>query len=264
MTTGESTVQIEPTPPEVSNSAGPAQPGKAPSGQPQAETAPPAPPKPKPVRPVPVHQPPLSWWDAAVGAAVEAAEASAVVLIAIRRTSARYARVDIAWRRFVRLADRGAREQERVLRQAAELSAAIVDAIATSPPVNRMVDAQLDRVLRPLVATILDDVLNRLEAEPQRIQGLVRGQRDSMVEEIVGRIRAGAASADTVVDRWTARVFRRTPQVAAAPVAAAAAQAAAAPGTAGAAPGTAGAAPVAPAEGATTVTAPAPGRTGPP
>jgi len=61
------------------------------------------------------------------------------------------------------------------------------------------------------VVAVLDDVLVLLDEEPERIKSLIRGQRDSMVDELVGRIRTGASAGDTVVDRWTARVFRRTP-----------------------------------------------------
>jgi hypothetical protein len=38
---------------------------------------------------------------------------------------------------------------------------------------------------------------------------LIRGQRDSMVDEMVGRIRTGAATGDTAVDRLAARMFHR-------------------------------------------------------
>nr|WP_221377241.1 hypothetical protein [Actinoplanes polyasparticus] len=83
---------------------------------------------------------------------------------------------------------------------------AAVDAVATSPLVDRVVDAQVSRILRPLVRTVLDDVLTLLEQEPERIQPLVRGQRDSMVDELVGRIRTGAAAGDDAVDRMTSRM----------------------------------------------------------
>jgi hypothetical protein len=83
---------------------------------------------------------------------------------------------------------------------------AAVDAVATSPLVDRVVDAQVSRILRPLVRTVLDDVLTLLEQEPERLQPLVRGQRDSMVDELVGRIRSGAAAGDDAVDRMTTRI----------------------------------------------------------
>jgi hypothetical protein len=60
-----------------------------------------------------------------------------------------------------------------------------------------------------VVRTVLDDVLAQLESDPERVQALVRGQRDTMVDELVGRIRSGAAAGDTAVDRITARVLHR-------------------------------------------------------
>ncbi|WP_250030201.1 hypothetical protein [Paractinoplanes maris] len=95
--------------------------------------------------------------------------------------------------------------------QVVSAAEAVIDAVATSPLVDRVVDAQVSRILRPLVRTVLDDVLTLLEQEPERIQPLVRGQRDSMVDELVGRIRSGAAAGDDAVDRMTSRMWwRRT------------------------------------------------------
>ena len=73
-------------------------------------------------------------------------------------------------------------------------------------------------MLRPVVRAVLDDVLQLLEREPERIQALIRGQRESMVDELVGRIRTGAATGDTAVDRLTFRVFHRGPRAAPAPL----------------------------------------------
>jgi hypothetical protein len=73
---------------------------------------------------------------------------------------------------------------------------ALITAIATSPLVDRVVEIQLDRVLE------------LLEREPERIRALVRGQRDNMVGEVVGRVRSGAAAGDDAVDRLTLRWTR--------------------------------------------------------
>ncbi|MEV4349800.1 hypothetical protein AB0J83_35525 [Actinoplanes sp. NPDC049596] len=118
--------------------------------------------------------------------------------------------------RFGGMAARGAAEREnataevlgRAQRARAAFDAAVM-AVATSELADRVVDAQLERVLRPLVRTILDDVLALLAEEPERIQPLVRGQRDTMVDELVGRIRNGAAAGDSAVDRVTTRMLRR-------------------------------------------------------
>ena len=107
------------------------------------------------------------------------------------------------------LAQRGALEEEQGRRRAAEIIGAIAEAVATSPTVDRAIDAQLDRTVRPLLVKVLDDVLGMLEAEPERVQGVIRGQRDSMVDELVDNLRGGAAAGDAVVDRLTARILGR-------------------------------------------------------
>ena len=168
--------------------------------------------------PKPPSAGPLSWLDVAVGAAVEAEEAAAALLAAIRRRTVAPVQqsgeratslVTLTRRRIIETGERGAAEQLRARQRAALLLDRLAIAAATSPVVNRMIDVQVDRMLRPLVVAVLDEVLGLLENEPERIQPLIRGQRESMVDELVGRIRTGAAAGDTAVDRWTARVLRR-------------------------------------------------------
>ncbi|GIF40315.1 hypothetical protein [Actinoplanes xinjiangensis] len=110
----------------------------------------------------------LQWGDVAIGAISRAAEA-----LADQKE----------------LAERGAARRTRLVD-------ALITAIATSPLVERVVEIQLDRVLE------------LLEREPERIRALVRGQRDNMVGEVVGRVRAGAAAGDDAVDRLTLRWTR--------------------------------------------------------
>jgi hypothetical protein len=110
----------------------------------------------------------LQWGDVAIGAIFGAAEA-----LADQKE----------------LAERGAARRTRLID-------ALITAIATSPLVERVVEIQLDRVLE------------LLEREPERIRALVRGQRDNMVGEVVGRVRAGAAAGDEAVDRLTLRWTR--------------------------------------------------------
>jgi hypothetical protein len=162
----------------------------------------------------------VSWRDAAVGAAFEAEEAVAGLLATAGRVAVSPARrsadlatnlMALARRRIVELTERGAAEQARARHRAARAAHALATTAAASPVVDRVVDVQVERILRPLVVAVLDDVLVLLDEEPERITSLIRGQRDSMADELVGRIRTGASAGDTVVDRWTARVFRRTP-----------------------------------------------------
>jgi hypothetical protein len=177
---------------------------------------------------------PAGWRQVAVGAVFEAEDIAAAVIGGLRRAAAiprprpgqrptatadgtgpqvlratRERMAETARQRMSRLARRGAAEEDRGRRRAADTFDTVVTAIATNAVVERVVDAQVDRLLRPLVATVLDDVLGQLEEDPTRIQALVRGQRESMVNELVGRIRQSAAAGDTAVERITSRMLRR-------------------------------------------------------
>ena len=150
--------------------------------------------------------------DVVVGAVYQAGDAGELVVASVRYTATRPfsgATASAVQRRLAGMAARGAAERAKAQTRAAATLRAAITAMATNAVVDRMVDAQLDRVLRPLVRDILDDVLAMLEKEPERVQSLVRGQRDTMVDELVGRIRSGAAAGDVAVDRVTAKVLRR-------------------------------------------------------
>jgi hypothetical protein len=84
----------------------------------------------------------------------------------------------------------------------------VIDAVAHSRVLERIIDVQLTRVM----PAVLDQVLATLEAEPERVRALVRGQRESMVDEVVDNVRSGAASGDARVDRLVDRVLRRSEQ----------------------------------------------------
>jgi len=167
-----------------------------------------------------VAQPPAGrlgrWGDVAVGTMAEAEQASRRVLGVVRRDVAQRGRrlsdgATETRRRIAGLAERGA--AERVRRRellAASLDTALI-ALATSPVLERIVDAQLERVLRPVVDAVLDNVIDLLEREPERIRSLVRSQRSTMVDELVNRIRSGAAAGDNSVDRLTSRVLHQDP-----------------------------------------------------
>ena len=123
---------------------------------------------------------------AAVSAAFETADATAAVFAGLRRAAAG------PRRRIVELAGRGAREPARACRWAAETVQAAVTAVAPVPMLEQIVDAQLARVLRPVVRAVLEDVLCQLEREQEQ-------------EQEPDRIRAGIRTADadggTTVDR---------------------------------------------------------------
>ncbi|WP_155123558.1 hypothetical protein [Actinoplanes sp. SE50/110] len=137
--------------------------------------------------------------DIAIGAAFRAGEKSADTIGTLRsrldKESLRTA--SELWARWTLLAERGAAERERGRRGAQRAVDAAVERLVHSEVVGRVVDAQLERVL------------TLLENEPDRIRALIRGQRESIVGEAVGRVRAGAAAGDIAVDRLTLRMSRR-------------------------------------------------------
>jgi hypothetical protein len=154
-----------------------------------------------------------------VGAMFELEDRAAQLLARMRRSRARprprvvvrlVVLADRAREGVVRLGQRGAVEESAGRQRAAVAVDSLMSAVATAGVVERVIDTQVDRILRPLVAQILDDVLAQLENEPERVQALIRGQRDSMVSELVGRLRQTAAAGDTTVDRITARLIRRS------------------------------------------------------
>jgi len=158
--------------------------------------------------------------DVAVGTLVEAEEVSQRVFGVLGRGLAERRRMlsgEAASRgsrlrgRILELAERGSAERVRARERMTAGVDAVVTAVSRSPVLAHVVDAQLDRVLRPLVDVVLDEVLDLLEREPDRIRALVRSQRNTMVDELVGRVRAGAAAGDDNVDRLTSRVLHQSP-----------------------------------------------------
>ena len=111
--------------------------------------------------------------------------------------------------RAAELAERGAAERERGHEAVTTAMQTIVDAVATSPAVDRLIDAQIDRTVRPLMVKVLDDILALLEAEPDKVRSIIRGQRDSIVDDLVTRLREDAAAGDRAVDRLAARAMGR-------------------------------------------------------
>jgi hypothetical protein len=111
--------------------------------------------------------------------------------------------------RAAEMAERGAAERERGHRAVTTAMNTIVEAVATSPTVDRVIDAQIDRTVRPLMVKVLDDILALLEAEPDRVRSIIRGQRDSIVDDLVTHLREDAAAGDRAVDRLAARAMGR-------------------------------------------------------
>lgn len=140
------------------------------------------------------------WGDVAIGAAVRSGESAADTVARLRSRWASWERWWTRWESEAdslryQLAVRGAAERRR----GRHLLDEVVAAVAAAPVVERIVDAQVERVLR------------LLENEPERIRVLVRGQRDTIVDEVVGRVRAGAAAGDEAVERFALKISRREP-----------------------------------------------------
>jgi hypothetical protein len=111
--------------------------------------------------------------------------------------------------RAAELAERGAAERERGHQAVTTAMQTVVDAVATSSTVDRVIDAQIDRTVRPLMVKVLDDILALLEAEPEKVRSIIRGQRDSIVDDLVAHLREDAAAGDRAVDRLAARAMGR-------------------------------------------------------
>ena len=143
----------------------------------------------------------LQFGDVALGAAIRAGESTAVAVERLRAATPDPAALrpgaGEVRQRLDDLRRRGAAQRHRGEGALARAVDAAMTAIATAPLVNRIVEVQVDRVLA------------MLEKEPDRIQVLVRGQRDTVVGEMVGRVRSGAAAGDAAVDRLTLRMTRR-------------------------------------------------------
>lgn len=113
------------------------------------------------------------------------------------------------------LSERGRREAEVRLPDARRLLDQVVDTVAVSEPVVRMVNDVVEEVIWPVVDEVLPAVLEKLSADPKPVQALVRGQSTGMIEDVTSAVRARAVQADdraaSVVDRLLHRVRTREP-----------------------------------------------------
>ncbi|WP_433829848.1 hypothetical protein ACQP2E_09285 [Actinoplanes sp. CA-015351] len=141
------------------------------------------------------------FGDVALGAAIRAGESTAGAVERLRAAArpgeALRPQVGELQELLAALRRRGEAERQRGQGALGRAVDSAMTAIAENPLVNRIVDVQVDRMLAIL------------EKEPDRLRGLVRGQRDTVVGEMVGRVRTGAAAGDAAVDRLTLRMTRR-------------------------------------------------------
>lgn len=72
---------------------------------------------------------------------------------------------------------------------------------------GRHLDAQLDRLLEPLVDRALPIVLDRLGQQREQVRAIVWEHGEDLTGELVAGIRDRAAVADTTAERMTRRLF---------------------------------------------------------
>jgi hypothetical protein len=132
--------------------------------------------------------------DVAIGAAVRAGHSAVVLRSWWDREKVRVG--GEMRQRLAGLAERGAGGREAGRERATRAVDRAVTALAASRLVDMVVDIQMERLL------------DRLADEPERVRTLLRGQRETLVSEAVGRVRSGTATADSVVDRFTLRMTR--------------------------------------------------------
>jgi hypothetical protein len=87
----------------------------------------------------------------------------------------------------------------------------LVQRVATTPVVNWVVDAQVERAVWPIVPRVVDDVLLLLSTEPDRVRVLIREQRTSLTDEMLDHVRVSAAAGDAAIDRAVMRLLGRRP-----------------------------------------------------
>lgn len=157
------------------------------------------------------------WPHTAVGALFDGEDAAIAGLAEFERWARERRKLAIERReearagitdRLANLADEGAAQTALGRRAASAAATAVARRVATNSLVNSMVDAQLERVLRPMIAVVLDDVFSVLDADPDKVRNLIRDQRESITDEVVGRIRAGAVAGDTSVQGLVSRLLR--------------------------------------------------------
>jgi hypothetical protein len=82
-----------------------------------------------------------------------------------------------------------------------------LDRFAGSRPVSAVVDAQLARLLEPLVDRALPIVLDRLGQQREQVRAIVWEHGEDLTGELVAGIRDRVAAADATAERMARRLF---------------------------------------------------------
>jgi hypothetical protein len=105
------------------------------------------------------------------------------------------------------LATRGEQVERRFRARASQYLDSRLDRLAGSRPVSVVVDAQLDRLLEPLVDRALPIVLDRLGQQRQQVRAIVWEHGGDLTDELVEGIRDRAVAADTTAERMARRLL---------------------------------------------------------
>jgi hypothetical protein len=104
------------------------------------------------------------------------------------------------------VAARGEELRRRSRAAASRYLTDLVDRVAASGPVSRVIDIQLTRVLEPLVDRAVPIVLDRLGERSAQVRLIVREHGEDLTGELVAGIRDRAAAADDVIERTARRL----------------------------------------------------------
>jgi hypothetical protein len=111
------------------------------------------------------------------------------------------------------VAQRASRTREELIRRSREAAGRylsdLLDRVAASGPVSRVVDIQLTRVLEPVVDEAMPLVLDRLGREREKVRSIVWEHGEDLTGELVAGIRDRSADADDRVEGTARRLLGR-------------------------------------------------------
>jgi hypothetical protein len=108
-----------------------------------------------------------------------------------------------------RLDHAGREALDRRTHELRDLLGTAADTVADDPILVEVVERIVGHVQWQIVDELLPAILDRLTEEPAQVQALVRGQSQSVIDELAAQTRTRAAHGDQVVDRIVARTLGR-------------------------------------------------------
>jgi hypothetical protein len=111
------------------------------------------------------------------------------------------------------VAQRASRAGEQLSRRprkaAGRYAGDLLDRVAASGPISRVVDVQLARVLTPVVDEALPLILDRLGQQRDQVRLIVWEHGEDLTGELVAGIRDRSAAADDIVEGTVRRLLGR-------------------------------------------------------